>query len=53
VATLAELRKTEQLRILCYGRFKTGKTVGAATFPRTRFIMFDPGGAESLLNVEL
>lgn len=53
MASLAELRISEQLRILCYGRFKTGKTAGAATFPRTRFIEVDPNGADTLINPQL
>lgn len=35
----------EQFRALVYGRFKTGKTEGAATMPRPNFISFDQGMA--------
>lgn len=47
--TIAEMRLNPLWRILCYGKFKSGKTAGAATFPRPRIIMLDPGGEETLL----
>lgn len=53
MATLAELKKNDKWRVLCYGQFKTGKTAGAATFPRPRILSLDPDGAETLLNPEM
>lgn len=35
----------EEIQILVYGRFKTGKTWGALTFPRPNVISFDKGMA--------
>lgn len=53
MTTLAELKLNDKWRVLCYGQFKTGKTAGAATFPRPRIISLDPDGADTLLNPEL
>lgn len=55
MTTLTELssRLGDKWRILVFGRFKTGKTVGAATFPRPRIIELDPQGEESLVNPQL
>lgn len=53
MATLAELKQNHLWRILCYGKFKTGKTAGAATWPRPRILSLDPDGSDTLLNPEL
>lgn len=41
--TAAQINLLKQVRVLIYGRFKTGKTEGAATFPRPNFLSFDQG----------
>lgn len=44
---MPEITKAEQfsgkLKALVFGRYKTGKTAGAATFPRPNFMDFDGG----------
>lgn len=40
---IADLKPTDKVQILVYGPFKSGKTVGAATFPRPIFLDFDGG----------
>lgn len=49
---LADLKKESLIKALVFGKFKTGKTAGAATFPRTNFIDFDKG-IITLANKEL
>jgi hypothetical protein len=39
----SEIDPLKKLQILIYGRFRTGKTEGAATFPRPNFLSFDRG----------
>lgn len=51
--TIAELRANEWSRILNYGQFKTGKTAGAATWPRCRILSLDPDGHQTLINPEM
>jgi hypothetical protein len=46
--TADTIQRSKQVRILVYGKFKMGKTEGAATFPRPNFISFDPGGCLTL-----
>ena len=53
MAKLSELNPSDRIHALVYGRFKTGKTAGAATFPRPRIIMFDMDGWVTLKNPKL
>lgn len=46
---LGEYEPGRLVKALAFGRFKVGKTFGAATFPRTNFMDFD-GGIATLLN---
>lgn len=41
--TIAEFKRSEKFAALIYGKFKAGKTAGAATFPRPNFLDFDDG----------
>ncbi len=41
--SIKDWKPAEKTRILVFGSFKTGKTAGAATFPRPNFIEFDQG----------
>jgi hypothetical protein len=50
---LDELTIHPAIKALIYGRIKTGKTAGAATFPRPRFIEFDNDGWFTLKNPKL
>lgn len=38
------------MTVLIFGRFKVGKTFGAATWPRPNFLMFDRDGIASLVS---
>ena len=49
---LADYRKSSKIKALIFGGYKTGKTAGAGTFPRTNFIDCDKGIA-TLTNPEL
>ena len=51
--TLADLQVSSKIRALVFGKYKIGKTVGAATFPRPNFIMFDRDGMLSLINPKI
>jgi hypothetical protein len=46
---LEEYEPDSKIKALAFGRFKVGKTFGAATFPRPNFMDFDRGIA-TLLN---
>lgn len=48
--TITDLRRDLKLQLLVFGRYKMGKTEGAATFPRPNFISCDPGGMETVLS---
>lgn len=52
MATIAELKANPKKRLaaLIFGKFKTGKTVGASTFPRPRFMEFDHDGEQVFTN---
>jgi hypothetical protein len=50
---LDELTIKPVIKALVFGRIKTGKTAGAATFPRPRFMEFDNDGWYTLKNPEL
>ena len=41
--TISEWARSSKFQCLVYGKFKIGKTAGAATFPRPNFIDFDGG----------
>lgn len=43
MASIKDWKPDETVRVLVFGSFKTGKTAGAATFPRPNFIDFDQG----------
>lgn len=45
MASIKDWKPADKTRILIFGSFKTGKTAGAATFPRPNFIDFDQGVA--------
>jgi hypothetical protein len=45
-----ELSLNMKLNVLVFGRYKMGKTEGAATFPRPNFIECDPGGLDTVLS---
>ncbi len=47
---LDEYSISQPIQALAFGRFKVGKTFGAATFPRPIFMMFDHGGMDTLLH---
>lgn len=49
---LSEYNPHSKIQALVFGKFKTGKTWGAGTFPRPVFISFDPGGINTLFNPE-
>lgn len=49
---LSEYNPHGAIQALIFGRFKTGKTWGAGTFPRPVFMSFDPGGINTLFNPE-
>lgn len=51
--TIDDLRLSTRVRALVFGKWKLGKTVGAATFPRPNFIVFDRDGLDSILNPEV
>ena len=48
--TIDDLRLSTKIRALGFGKYKIGKTVGAATWPRPNFMCFDKDGLDSLLN---
>lgn len=50
MATLAEYQQSQRIAALVFGRFKVGKTFGAATWPRPNFLMFDRDGIATLTN---
>ena len=41
--TIDEVERSELFRALIYGKFKSGKTAGAGTWPRPNFLDFDQG----------
>ncbi len=45
-----DLLLNHKLNMLVFGRYKMGKTEGAATFPRPNFICCDPDGLETVLS---
>jgi hypothetical protein len=47
---LADYAQTDRIVALPFGKFKVGKTWGAATWPRPNFIQFDRAGLSTLLN---
>lgn len=49
---IGDIHRGKLIKALVYGKFKTGKTAGAATFPRPNFLDFDNGIA-TLTNPEL
>ncbi len=55
MATIAELKANPKKRLaaLIFGKFKTGKTAGASTFPRPRFIELDHDGEQVFINDEM
>lgn len=45
MAQIADYKPGDKVHVLVYGSFKSGKTVGAGTFPRPIFLDFDKGVA--------
>src|SRR6266705_1341365 len=43
MSTLADYKRARVIRALVFGKFKTGKTAGAATWPRPLILDFDRG----------
>lgn len=46
---VSDIKLNEKIRVLVYGASKSGKTFGAASFPRPNYLCFDPDGIKTLV----